>query len=401
MQRPWILPIIIISQFCCTSLWFATNGVMENLIQEFSLNNTALGHLTSAVQFGFITGTLVFAFLTIADRYSPSKVFFVCAILGSIANLGAVWDENSFLSLFLSRFATGLFLAGIYPVGMKIAADYYQKGLGKSLGYLVGALVLGTALPHLIKDLSGEIDWKLVIITTSVIAGIGGSLLFFLVPDGPYRRSSHSFDFRAFFQVFRSKNFRAAAFGYFGHMWELYAFWAFIPLMLVSYQQIHPDNDFNIPLIAFLAIGLGGVSCAAGGYLSLRYGPKNIAAIALFLSGCCCLISPLIIGQENASIFVIFLIFWGLVVVADSPLFSTLVAYNANPENKGTALTIVNCIGFSITIISLQAMGMVMDRVDPQYVYVVLTIGPILGLWGLLAGTKDEGRGTRDEGRKE
>ena len=150
-----ILPSIVASQFACTSLWFASNAVMGDLVATFGLDASALSHLTSAVQFGFIAGTLVFALLAIADRFSPARVFFISALLGAAANLGALLDSNTLASLLLFRFGTGFFLAGIYPVGMKIAADYYEKGLGKSLGYLVGALVLGTTFPHLLKDASG------------------------------------------------------------------------------------------------------------------------------------------------------------------------------------------------------------------------------------------------------
>ncbi len=149
------LPVIVFAQFCCTSLWFAGNGVMNDLIQTFDLGPAALGHLTSAVQFGFITGTLGFAFLGIADRFSPSKVFFYSAIFGSLFNLGILVESNSSGSLLMLRFLTGFSLAGIYPVGMKIASDYYREGLGKSLGFLVGALVLGTALPHLLLTVTG------------------------------------------------------------------------------------------------------------------------------------------------------------------------------------------------------------------------------------------------------
>jgi MFS family permease len=153
MKPPkWVLPIIVISQFCCTSLWFAGNGVMVDLVDNFNLNENALGHLTSAVQFGFISGTLIFALLTIADRFSPSKVFFISALLGALCNSLIIIESNVFLSLLLLRFLIGFFLAGIYPVGMKIAADYYDKKLGKSLGFLVGALVLGTSFPHLLRD---------------------------------------------------------------------------------------------------------------------------------------------------------------------------------------------------------------------------------------------------------
>lgn len=234
-----ILPIIVFSQFCCTSLWFAGNGVIEDLIKSFNLDFYALGHLTSAVQFGFIFGTLVFALLTISDRFSPSKVFFYCAVLASLFNLLIVIDGHSLISLMLLRFITGFFLAGIYPVGMKIASDYFDNGLGKSLGFLVGALVLGTAFPHLLKGNFNEVlPWKYMILVTSILAVIGGLLILFLVPNGPYRKSLKHFDYTICYKLFKNNNFRAAAFGYFGHMWELYAFWAFTPLLLSTYAKI-------------------------------------------------------------------------------------------------------------------------------------------------------------------
>jgi len=205
-----ILPIIVIAQFLCTSLWFAGNGVMVSLIAHFNFGETGLGDITSAVQFGFIIGTLIFAILTITDRFSPSKVFLCSAILGAICNLGIVWEGNSATNILLFRFLTGFFLSGIYPVGMKIAADYYEKGLGKALGYLVGALVLGTALPHLLKWFSAVFHWQYVIYATSTLAVLGGLLLVILVPDGPYRRKSEQLNFTACFSIFKKKDFRAA-----------------------------------------------------------------------------------------------------------------------------------------------------------------------------------------------
>ena len=160
----WLLPLIVIAQFCGISLWFSGNAVMGNLTEAFQLKTSAMGHLTSAVQFGFIIGTLIFALLTIADRYSPSRVFFISAIFAAIFNLGIILSYNSFASLLGFRFLTGFFLAGIYPVGMKISADYFQKGLGKSLGFLVGALVLGTAFPHLLKGFTRDLPWRIVLI---------------------------------------------------------------------------------------------------------------------------------------------------------------------------------------------------------------------------------------------
>jgi len=378
-----ILSIIVLSQFCCTSLWFAGNGVMTDLIDAFQLDISALGHLTAAVQFGFITGTLIFALLTLADRFSPSRVFFLSAMAAALFNLGTILDNNTMTSLVSFRFLTGFFLAGIYPVGMKIAADYYKKGLGRSLGYLVGALVLGTSFPHLLKDLTIALPWRLVIISTSSIAVIGGVLMLLLVPNGPFRTPSKAPNFRAWISVFKNKNFKAAAFGYFGHMWELYAFWAFVPIILSTYMKLYPQTEFNIPLLSFIIIGLGGFACVISGYASQLFGTKKTAIISLTLSCLCCILSPLIFYIDSSIFCIGFLVFWGLVVIADSPLFSTLVAQNAPSETKGTALTIVNCIGFSITIVSIQIINSFSGLIDPKYIYMILALGPVLGLLSL------------------
>jgi len=378
-----ILPFIVIAQFCCTSLWFAGNAVMNDLVTTFSLDDSALGNLTSAVQFGFITGTLIFALFTIADRFSPSKVFFTCAIIGASFNLGTMLEGNTLMSLLGLRFMTGFFLAGIYPVGMKIAADYFEVGLGKSLGYLVGALVVGTAFPHLLKGYSSVLPWKQVIMITSILASMGGVMMLFGVPDGLFRRPSQQLDFKALFKVFEKPDFRSAAFGYFGHMWELYSFWAFVPVMILTYMQLHPDVVINIPVWSFVIIGLGGLACVIGGYIAPTFGTKKTAGIALLCSGICCLISPFVFQIGTPFIFLGFLVFWGLVVIADSPLFSTLVAQNAPVEIKGTALTIVNSIGFAITIISIQIITMLSTWGNPTYVYVLLSFGPLVGLIAL------------------
>jgi MFS family permease len=378
-----ILPIIVVAQFCCTSLWFASNAVMSDLVINFGLTANAIGNLTSAVQFGFILGTLVFAVLAIADRFSPSKVFLMSALLGALFNAGLIWEGNNLTMMLSIRFLTGFFLAGIYPVGMKIAADYFNKGLGKSLGFLVGALVLGTAFPHLLKGITDVFPWKLVILTTSSLATLGGLMMVLLVPNGPYRKQSQGINLSAFFGIFRNQNLRSAAFGYFGHMWELYAFWAFTPLMLQTYSDLHPETTFNIPILSFLIIGIGGFACVLSGYLSQTYGSKRIALISLLLSCGCCLIFPFLFAVQSTMLFIAFLLFWGMVVVADSPLLSTLVAQNAPAEIKGTALTIVNSIGFAITIISIQLISGLRTVTDTNYIYISLAIGPILGLLAL------------------
>jgi len=383
MKSRMILPIIVFSQFCCTSLWFAGNGVMADLISTFNLNESALGHLTSAVQFGFISGTLIFALLTISDRFSPSKVFFFCALIAAVFNLGTIIENNSLFSLLTLKYFTGFFLAGIYPVGMKIAADYYSKGLGKSLGFLVGALVIGTAFPHLLKGYSFGFSWQYVIVFISFLALIGGLLMLLFVPNGPYRNPSQKLKLNAWLENFKDTEFRSAAFGYFGHMWELYAFWAFVPVILGYFIKNNPESNLNIPLWAFIIIGVGGLSCVIGGYLSMAFKTKKIAFLALLLSCICCLLSPLIISSNSEFLLLSFLIFWGMVVIADSPLFSTLVAQNAIPKYKGTALTIVNCIGFAITIVSIQLLNYLHLKYNSSFLYMILAIGPILGLIAL------------------
>ena len=378
-----ILPIIIIAQFCCTSLWFAGNAVLNDLVLNFNLATKSLENLSSAVQFGFIIGTLLFALLTIVDRFSPSKVFFLCAILGASCNACLVFNTNTFFHLLLFRFLTGFFLAGIYPVGMKIATDYYQKDLGRSLSFLVGALVLGTAFPYLLKNNMHNFSWKNIILFISVLASFGGLLLFLLVPNGPFRKKGTSLDLAICFKVFKNTSFKKAAFGYFGHMWELYTFWTFVPILLKTYSDLYDNVLFNIPLLSFFIIAIGSVSCILGSYLAEKFGTKKIAFSTLLLSCVCCLVSPFFFLQESETIFIIFLLFWGMVVIADSPLFSTLVSQNAPKKDKGTALTIVNCIGFSLTIISLQLISNLFHITGSNFVFLVLAIGPILGLISL------------------
>ena len=356
---------------------------MADLVLNFNLESSAVGYLTSAVQFGFILGTFLFALLTITDRFSPSKVFFFSAIIGALFNLFIVWAGNGYLSLLCLRFLTGFFLAGIYPVGMKIASDYYEKGLGKSLGFLVGALVVGTAFPHLLKGYSGNLPWEQVIYATSGLAVLGGLLIILFVPNGPYRKPALRLDFSMIYKVFKDPKFKSASFGYFGHMWELYAFWAFVPISLNGYASLHSSIYINIPLMSFIVIAIGGLACVISGYLSQTFGAKRIATIALGLSCFCCLLSPLTLIMDSEILFFGYLIFWGMVVIADSPLFSTLVAQNAISESKGTALTIVNSIGFAITILSIQLLTFLKGRVDIQYLFVILALGPIIGLKAL------------------
>jgi MFS family permease len=380
-RPPWILPVIIFSQFAGTSLWFAGNAVLADLQREWGLDPSALGYTTSAVQLGFISGTLAFAFFAVSDRISPRIVFFICSILGALANLGIYALGEGFWSLLAFRFVTGFFLAGIYPVGMKIASGWYRSDLGNALGFLVGALVVGTAFPHLLKGLGQAFPWESVMLAVSAVAALGGLAMLALVPDGPYLAQGTKFDPKALAVIFRSRLFRASAFGYFGHMWELYAFWAFVPFVLAAHAAAR-GVDLSIPTWAFLVIAAGFLGCAGGGLVSLRSGSARVAFAQLAASGICCAVSPLVFHAPTP-LFLAFLVLWGIVVVGDSPQFSALNAQNAPRELVGSALTIANCIGFAITIVSIQLLNALASVISPAWLLVVLTPGPILGLMAL------------------
>ncbi len=380
-RKTFILTIIVFAQFACVSLWFAGNGVMTELIRDYNLSPKALGNLTTVVQLGFIFGTLIFALLAVADRISPSKVFFFSAIAASACNLGLLISDQWSAGIYLSRFFTGFFLAGIYPVGMKIASDYFDKDLGKALGYLLGALVLGTAFPHLLRSQLETFPWETVIITTSAVALLGGLLVLFLVPDGPYRKPQLGLRSGVLPGLFGDRDFRAAAFGYFGHMWELYAFWAFVPVVATMVIPNMTPND--ISLVSFFIIAVGSIACIIGGYAAKKVGSFKIAFMALAFSGLCCLTSPLVFTLHPAFIFA-FLLFWGMMVIMDSPQFSTLVATHAPVVNKASALTLVNCIGFSITIISIQLITILSTWLSYQWLLFLLFPGPFLGLFAML-----------------
>ena len=377
--RPaWILPVIVLSQFAGTSLWFAGNAVLGDLQAAWGLAPAALGYATSAVQLGFIVGTLAFAFFAVSDLVSPRKVFFACALAGAASNLGIVAFGSGFWSLLAFRFLTGFFIAGIYPVGMKIASGWYQRDLGNALGFLVGALVVGTAFPHLLRALGETLPWAGVLVAVSAIAAAGGVLMLLFVPDGPHLARGAKFDPNALAVIFRSRDFRASCFGYFGHMWELYAFWAFVPVALAA----HGAGGLNVPFWAFIVIAAGFLGCAAGGLVSLRAGSARVAWTQLAASGACCVVSPLAFSAP-APVFLAFLVFWGIVVVGDSPQFSALNARYAPRELVGSALTIGNCIGFSITIASIQLLAALAGALPQAWLFVALAPGPLLGLLAL------------------
>lgn len=375
-----LLVFIVLAQFAGTSPWFATNAVLPQLQAKLGIGPEAAGWLTSAVQLGFIAGTLLYALLQLADRFSPSRLFAFSAVAAGLANLAVTFRPDELGVILAMRFATGVFLAGVYPVGMKLASDWFDGGLGGALGWLVGALVLGTAFPHLLAALSLELPWTSVVRATSLLAAAGGLLVLFGVPDGPHRRPAGRVSPAGLAALIRVPPLRRAALGYFGHMWELYAFWAFVPLLIAA----RPDgmDPIFVSAGAFAVIAIGSVGCVVGGRVSARSGSHRVAVAFVAASGVACLAVPVVFAMP-LPFFALFLLVWGAVVVGDSPQFSTLVAQAAPPEVRGSALTIVNSIGFAITIPALQTLAYVATRWPAPWWFVILAIGPALSVWAM------------------
>jgi len=356
---------IVLSQFLSGSIWFAANVAYQGK-----------GLLLSAVQFGFIIGTLVFAVLNISDRFSPVGVFFCCSFLGAIFNFSGIFLGDYEIYLLLSRLACGITLAGIYPVGMKIAASWYPITISRALGWLVGALVLATGFPYLVKVFSLEGNSGIILVATSILCFLGGLIQLVFVGDGPHLPKGSKFDFGVIKKVFAHPGFRAASFGYFGHMWELYALFAYAPLLIKTIVKN------NVDLWSFLFFVAGFAGCSLGGLAALKTGSRFIALSSLFVSGFICLISPVIVLLPQGVALSIIMI-WGSAVVADSPQFSSLNTQFAPKAYVGSALTIVNCVGFLITIVTIELLGFWVDWFGIQTAFLPLLPGPIFGWFAL------------------
>jgi len=379
-----ILPVIVLSQFAGTSLWFAVNAVMPDLQRAWGLPPGAVGMLTSAVQLGFVAGTLVFALLMLADRFAPSRVFLICSLLGAALNAATVGVQGDFTLLLALRFGVGFLLAGIYPVGMKIAASWYRERLGAVMGVLIGALVLGTALPHGLRALAGDAGlpamagggspWQAVVLGVSLLAALGGLATAWLVPESPHLVRGARITPRALGLIWTDRRLRASVFGYFGHMWELYAFFVLVPLIVATRLA-----GTSVSAAAFWIIAVGSAGCVGGGLLVRRFGSARVAQLQLAISGACCVAAPLMLAAPLPW-FMAWMLLWGVTVSGDSPQFSTLTAQNAPPAVAGSVLTFANCIGFAISVLSIELFVAATQAWPLPVVLPWLGLGPALGL---------------------
>jgi MFS family permease len=356
--------------------WFSASAVVPQLRDDWGLGDTAAAWLTIAVQLGFVAGALVSSVLNVADVVAPRLVILTGAAGAAAANalLAAVSGAGPAIPL---RFLTGFFLAGVYPPALKLMATWFRRGRGTALGILVGALTLGSATPHLVNALGG-LDWQTVVYATSALT-LAGGLLALAVRDGPYPFPPATFDPHQVRRVFANRGVRLASLGYFGHMWELYAMWAWF----VVFYSTAVESGAAAAYATFAVIAAGAVGCWAGGVLGDRIGRPETTALAMAVSGACALLIGLFLDAPAWVVLAIGLV-WGFTVVADSAQFSTLVTEQADQAYVGTALTMQLAVGFTLTVATIWLMPVFADAVGWRWAFAFLAPGPALGVVAML-----------------
>ncbi|WP_028219387.1 MFS transporter [Paraburkholderia oxyphila] len=385
LRLPGAIGTIAIAQLFGTSLWFSANSTAADLMRVWHATAADIGWLTNAVQIGFILGTLAISSSGAADRYAASRIFVLSGVAGAIFNVGFAWLATGLVSGAALRFCVGICLAGIYPMGMKLVVSWAPEKTGQALAQLVAMLTLGTALPHAMRVMGTDFPWQLVITASSVLALLGAALVGAL-GDGPHMRVVHTDAGKTHatssaWAMFRIRAFRAATFGYFGHMWELYTFWTMVPLLVSRTSLAAPFPHLGLSGVAFCIIGVGALGSLIGGALSRRIGSAWVALGALATSGLCALTFSLAWRQLSPAALGALLLLWGASVVADSPQFSALAAKACPPGVVGGALAIQNSIGFAITVVSIAATTALFGHIGLDATW-LLVPGPLLGLFG-------------------
>jgi MFS family permease len=381
-QRWRILALVSIAELLAMSLWFSVSAVVPSLRSEWNLSDSSANWLTIAVQLGFVCGTLLSAFLNLPDIISARYLVAGCALAGAGTNATfGYYAQGADLGISM-RFLTGVFLAGVYPPGMKIMASWFRSSRGTALGVLVGALTLGKASPYLINGLGSQ-NWRHNILLSSLLAIAGALIVLLFVDEGPFALPAARFDWKQVIKVFSNRGVRLASFGYFGHMWELYAMWAWLPVMIRASLAVQGSGGHLAEVTSFLVIGCGAIGCVMAGLVADRIGRTLVTSWAMAISGSCCLLIGFLF-EANPVLLIVVAAIWGATVVADSAQFSTCVTELGNPQYIGTALTIQTCIGFLLTSISIELIPHLVKLVGWRYAFVILAPGPLLGVIAML-----------------
>jgi len=376
-ERSRALGVLAAALVLSMTTWFSASAVVPQLRAEWNLSSTGASWLTIAVQLGFVGGALASSLLNLADVFSPRSVILAGSLgaAGANALLGAAGGAGFGIPL---RLATGFFLAGVYPPALKLMATWFRRGRGLALGTIVGALTLGSALPHLVNGLGG-LDWRTVIYATSGLTLVGGVLARFGVADGPFPFPRAVFDPRQARLVFANRGVRLASLGYFGHMWELYAMWAWF---VVFFRAVHGPGA-GAAYATFAVIGAGAFGCVAGGLLGDRWGRPQTTAAMMVASGSCAVAIGLV-AQWSAWLALAIGLVWGFTVVADSAQFSTIVTELADQAYVGTALTLQLAVGFTLTVATIWLISVLEHDVAWTWPFAVLALGAATGTVAML-----------------
>ena len=365
------------------AVWFSASAVIPALTQVWNLSDGGQAWLTMSVQIGFVIGALGSAILNLADRLASRWLFAASSLLAGLMTMMVAAVAQNLETALILRFLTGVFLAGVYPVGMKIMATWTKKDRGLGIGLLVGALVLGSASPHLLNALGGVGDWRTVIYLAAASAVLGGIIGALFVREGPYNAAAPKFRWKQIGKILTEKDIALANLGYLGHMWELYAMWAWIPLFFLASFEKSSIDPALASLAAFFIIGVGSLGSFVAGPLADRFGRTRITSISLIISGISALLIGFLFGRSPILEVALALI-WGFAVVADSAQFSAAVSELAPAKYVGTALTLQTSLGFLLTLFTIRLIPPLVDLVGWQFAFASLAIGPAVGIWAMI-----------------